>query len=142
MKEGLFSKNSFAHLNLSAHLTDCLEKRFKLSKMTQIQEKSIPSILNGKDCFIKSQTGSGKTLAYAIPIIQSLQAREPRLKRSDGIRALVLVPTRELATQTCQVFEQLCNVSFTKKKSFLHSFIFYYMFMFMHRLAFGLFLVL
>ena len=80
--------------------------------MTQIQEKSIPSILNGRDCFIKSQTGSGKTLAYAIPIIQSLQSREPRLKRSDGIRALVLVPTRELATQTCQVFEQLCNVIF------------------------------
>lgn len=96
-------------------MTDCLEKRFKLGKMTQIQEKSIPSILNGKDCFIKSQTGSGKTLAYAIPIIQSLQAREPKIKRSDGIRALVLVPTRELATQTCQVFEQLCNVSLNSK---------------------------
>lgn len=64
--------------------------------MTQIQEKAIPAIIDGKDCFVKSQTGSGKTLAYAIPIVQKLQSYEPRLKRSDGIRALVLVPTREV----------------------------------------------
>ena len=110
MKEDLFSSNQFSNLNLSPHLSDCLEKRFKLKKMTQIQEKSIPAILAGNDCFVKSQTGSGKTLAYAIPIVQQLQARLPRLKRTDGIRALVLVPTRELAIQTCEVFEKLCNV--------------------------------
>jgi ATP-dependent RNA helicase DDX31/DBP7 len=90
--------------------------------MTQIQEKSIPVILEGKDCFVKSQTGSGKTLAYAIPIVQQLQSRLPRLKRTDGIRALVLVPTRELAIQTCQVFEQLCNVSFKNGVVFFLSF--------------------
>jgi ATP-dependent RNA helicase DDX31/DBP7 len=83
-------------LNLSAHLTDCLEKRFNLKEMTQIQDKAIPAILSGQDCFIKSQTGSGKTLAYAVPIIQKLQAIEPKLKRNDGIKALVLVPTREV----------------------------------------------
>jgi ATP-dependent RNA helicase DDX31/DBP7 len=77
--------------------------------MTLIQEKTIPAILSGRDCFVKSQTGSGKTLAYAIPIIQHLQSLQPKLKRTDGIKALVLVPTRELAIQTCQVFEQLCN---------------------------------
>lgn len=64
--------------------------------MTHIQEKSIPVILEDKDCFIKSQTGSGKTLAYAVPIIQQLMTREPKIKRTDGIRALVLVPTREV----------------------------------------------
>ncbi len=111
VKEGLFTKNQFDKLNLSAHLTDCLEKRFRLKKMTQIQEKTIPAIIEGKDCFVKSQTGSGKTLAYAIPIVQQLQAVVPRMKRTDGIRALVLVPTRELAIQTCTVFEQLCNVN-------------------------------
>jgi ATP-dependent RNA helicase DDX31/DBP7 len=83
-------------LNLSAHLTDCLEKRFNLKEMTQIQDKAIPAILIGHDCFIKSQTGSGKTLAYAVPIVQKLQAIEPKLKRNDGIKALVLVPTREV----------------------------------------------
>lgn len=111
MKEDLFSQNKFDHLNLSAHLTDCLEKRFHLKKMTQIQEKTIPAIMGGSDCYVKSQTGSGKTLAYAIPIVQALQAQIPKMKRTDGIKALVLVPTRELALQTCQVFEQLCNVS-------------------------------
>ena len=75
MKEDLFTKNKFENLNLSAHLTDCLEKRFKLKKMTQIQEKTIPALMEGKDCFVKSQTGSGKTLAYAIPIVQQLQAK-------------------------------------------------------------------
>jgi Rad3-related DNA helicase len=113
-----------------------LEKRFNLKEMTQIQDKAIPAILSGQDCFIKSQTGSGKTLAYAVPIVQKLQAMEPKLKRNDGIKALVLVPTREvnnsfpfyfsnfhsistkigfnyfkLAIQTCQVFEQLCKVN-------------------------------
>ena len=97
-------------MNLHPHLADCLEKRFKLSKMTQIQEKSIPSIIEGKDCFLKSQTGSGKTLAYAVPVVQQLMIREPKIKRTDGIRALILVPTRELALQTCQVFEELCKV--------------------------------
>jgi superfamily II DNA/RNA helicase len=108
-KEELFSKNAFATLNLSDHLKDCLEKRFNLAAMTSIQEKAIPAILDQKDCFVRSQTGSGKTLAYAIPIVQRLLSREPKLKRSDGIRAVVLVPTRELALQTCQVFEKLCN---------------------------------
>jgi ATP-dependent RNA helicase DDX31/DBP7 len=111
VKESLFSENKFSRLNLSAYLTDCLEKRFSLKKMTQIQEKTIPAIMGGKDCYVKSQTGSGKTLAYAIPIVQALQAQVPKMKRTDGIKALVLVPTRELAQQTCQVFEQLCNVS-------------------------------
>lgn len=95
-QESLFSSNQFSTLDLAPHLVDCLEKRFKLKTMTQIQEKSIPAIMNGRDCFVKSQTGSGKTLAYAIPIVQRLQSIQPRLKRSDGIRALVLVPTREV----------------------------------------------
>jgi myosin heavy subunit len=48
VKENLFSSNSFAHLNLSAHLTDCLEKRFKLKKMTQIQKKAYPPLWRAK----------------------------------------------------------------------------------------------
>lgn len=98
-KESLFSTRSFADLSgniLSPHLADCLQKRFQLDTLTQIQAESIPSILAGRDCYVKSQTGSGKTLAYAVPVVQKLQAIEPRLKRTDGIRALILVPTREV----------------------------------------------
>ena len=105
----MFSANTFSSLELHPHLIDCLDKRFNLEKMTQIQEKTIPVILNKSDCFVKSMTGSGKTLAYAIPIIQLLQAKTPAIKRTDGIFALVLVPTRELAIQIENVFELLCK---------------------------------
>ena len=90
-------------------MIDCLNKRFNLETMTQIQEKTIPVILNKSDCFVKSMTGSGKTLAYAIPIIQLLQQKLPAIKRNDGIFALILVPTRELAIQITNVFELLCK---------------------------------
>lgn len=72
--------------------------------MTQIQEKSIPNIIDGKDCYVKSQTGSGKTLAYAVPIVQKLMSVEPKIKRSDGIYALVLVPTREVTLTLLFIF--------------------------------------
>ena len=109
IKEDLFSSNKFSSLNLHPHMIDCLNKRFNLETMTQIQEKTIPVILNKSDCFVKSMTGSGKTLAYAIPIIQLLQEKMPAIKRNDGIFALILVPTRELAIQISDVFELLCK---------------------------------
>lgn len=51
--------------------------------------------------------GSGKTLSYALPIVEKLQKLQPRLTRSDGIHALVIVPTRELAVQTYELFMKL-----------------------------------
>src|SRR3989338_7186544 len=63
-----------------------------ITEPTEIQEKSIPSALDGKDIIGQSMTGSGKTLAFAIPIIQ-------KIEHGRGIQALVLAPTRELADQ-------------------------------------------
>lgn len=59
---------------------------------------------------IRSQTGSGKTLAYAVPILNALQSISPRLQRSDGVQAIIIVPTRELALQTDELFGKI-NVS-------------------------------
>ena len=59
---------------------------------TPIQEQAIPLVLEGRDLVCCAQTGTGKTAAYALPILHQLAAGE----RAD-IRALVLVPTRELA---------------------------------------------
>ena len=59
---------------------------------------------------IRSQTGSGKTLAYALPIIEGLQAIRPKINRHDGIRVVVVVPTRELAVQTYELFVKLTKV--------------------------------
>lgn len=58
----------------------------------------------------RSQTGSGKTLAYALPIIEGLQAIRPKINRHDGIRAVIVVPTRELAVQTYELFVKLVKV--------------------------------
>src|SRR5512140_1248100 len=59
---------------------------------TPIQKEIIPAIFDGRDVIAQSETGSGKTLSFAIPIIESMNRR-------DGLRALVIAPTRELASQ-------------------------------------------
>lgn len=68
---------------------------------SEIQKRSIPTILNGNDIFGCAQTGTGKTAAFAIPIIQ-LMHQTP--KKSKAIRTLVLTPTRELAVQINENF--------------------------------------
>ncbi|GAB3933909.1 DEAD/DEAH box helicase [Larkinella terrae] len=75
-------------------------------KPTDIQFKSIPNILKGEDVLAIAQTGTGKTAAFAIPVINLLYERKTS-RRADGIKCLVMVPTRELALQIAGVFEQI-----------------------------------
>ena len=70
------------------------------SKATQIQQQAIPLILAGKDIIGCAQTGTGKTAAFALPVLQALAADQT--KKYVKPRALVLVPTRELAIQIDQ----------------------------------------
>lgn len=74
---------------------------------TDIQFKAIPLILKGADVLAVAQTGTGKTAAFAIPVLQKLQSLKERQRRKDGIKCLVMVPTRELALQITKVFEGL-----------------------------------
>ncbi len=69
---------------------------------TQIQDQAIPAALAGRDVLACSNTGSGKTAAFVLPILQRLQGR-PR----GATRALVLTPTRELASQITEHFGSL-----------------------------------
>jgi ATP-dependent RNA helicase DeaD len=62
-------------------------------EMTEIQEKSIPVILKGKDVIGQSKTGTGKTASYGLPIIEMIDSEDR------NIQAIILCPTRELATQ-------------------------------------------
>ena len=70
-------------------------------KPTPIQEKAIPSILEGKDLLGTAQTGTGKTAAFAIPILQNLTLKK---EKNRHIKALILTPTRELAIQIEESF--------------------------------------
>lgn len=71
---------------------------------TDIQFKSIPHILKGEDVLAIAQTGTGKTAAFAIPVLQRLQQSKSYTK---SIRCIVMVPTRELALQISNVFNQI-----------------------------------
>lgn len=75
-----------------------------LKRPTDIQFKSIPHVLKGEDVLAIAQTGTGKTAAFAIPILHKLNERL-KSSRSNGIKCLVMVPTRELAIQITEVFE-------------------------------------
>ncbi|XP_045598838.2 ATP-dependent DNA helicase DDX31 [Procambarus clarkii] len=108
ISEKVFSEDSFSCLNITPHITSNVEK-LGFTSMTMVQQKSIPPILEGKDALVKSQTGSGKTLTYALPIIHNLMVQTPHIQRSDGVIALIIVPTRELAQQSYQWFEKLCK---------------------------------
>ncbi|KZV14333.1 DEAD-box ATP-dependent RNA helicase 57 [Dorcoceras hygrometricum] len=69
---------------------------------TPIQRQAIPVMLSGRECFACAPTGSGKTFAFVCPILMKLQHA---LK--DGVRAVILCPTRELAAQTARECKKL-----------------------------------
>ncbi|SEG37191.1 ATP-dependent RNA helicase RhlE [Halpernia humi] len=92
----------FTDLKIIKPILDALEKQ-GYEKPTPIQEKAIPSILQGKDFLGCAQTGTGKTAAFAIPILQNLTERTG--PRNNQIKALILTPTRELAIQIEENFE-------------------------------------
>jgi ATP-dependent RNA helicase RhlE len=77
-------------------------RRLGYSEPTPIQAEAIPPIMQGRDVIGQAQTGTGKTAAFVLPILQRLISG-PR----GGVRALVISPTRELAEQTCEAFNDL-----------------------------------
>ncbi len=91
----------FTELPLSSALQQRLEAA-QFITLTPIQEQAIPPALEGKDVIGTAQTGTGKTLAFLIPLIETLQAGPYR-----QTSALVLLPTRELAMQVHEQYEQL-----------------------------------
>src|SRR5690606_30044510 len=71
---------------------------------TPIQEQAIPPILEGRDVLGCAQTGTGKTAAFAIPILQLLEDRKKQNPKK-SIKALIVTPTRELAIQIEESFQ-------------------------------------
>jgi len=77
-----------------------------LRRPTDIQFKAIPPVLNGEDVLAIAQTGTGKTAAFAIPIVHMLHEQK-RSRRPEGIKCVVMEPTRELALQITEVFDSI-----------------------------------
>lgn len=88
----------FSTLSLSSELIHALPKDVK--QPTDIQALAIPELLAGKDVLALANTGSGKTLAYALPLLDKLHANPQQ-------KALILVPTRELAIQVSEAINQV-----------------------------------
>ena len=84
----------FRRLGIIEPILKAIEEE-KFEQPTEIQEKSVPLILAGKDVIAGSATGSGKTLAFASGIIENSE-------KGEGIQALILTPTRELAQQVAE----------------------------------------
>jgi ATP-dependent RNA helicase RhlE len=82
-------------------------------KPTDIQFKSIPAILKGEDILGIAQTGTGKTAAFAIPLVHKVQTSSIK-GRKDGVRCLIMVPTRELAQQIQGVFNKIAKYTTVK----------------------------
>ncbi|WP_102385555.1 DEAD/DEAH box helicase [Vibrio cyclitrophicus] len=93
------STKSFNQLGLSEHLLATLAE-LNFTAPTSVQEQAIPLVLEGKDVLAGAQTGTGKTAAFGLPIIQRLiETKDNIIPNPKLVRALVLVPTRELAQQ-------------------------------------------
>jgi ATP-dependent RNA helicase RhlE len=77
---------------------------------TPIQQQSIPYVLEGRDLLGTAQTGTGKTAAFALPILQQLAEADFSKDKRRPIRALVIAPTRELATQNLRELPRIRSI--------------------------------
>jgi superfamily II DNA/RNA helicase len=85
---------SFEKLKIQQNIVRAL-KDMGIEEPTVIQDKAIPMIKSGKDVIGMSRTGSGKTVAFGVPLLEKIVPR-------DGVQALIIAPTRELAVQIAQ----------------------------------------
>ena len=98
--------SSFSNLSLAPQLARAVAE-MGYETMTPIQEQAIPVVLEGKDVMGAAQTGTGKTAAFALPLLQRMMKHD-NVSTSPArhpVRALVLLPTRELAVQVAEQVE-------------------------------------
>ena len=93
-----------------------LKEKMRITKPTSIQKLVVPYLISSKnrenDLFIHAQTGSGKTLAFLLPVLSNLLRMNERIDRTSGTFALIIAPTRELASQiyqVCLTLTQCCH---------------------------------
>lgn len=92
---------NFSKLNISDNIVQRLEEN-GIDTPTEVQQKAIPEVFEGKDLLVESETGSGKTLAFSLPVIEEISG--------NNIEALILSPTRELAKQISAEIEMASEI--------------------------------
>lgn len=100
----------FAELGLHERLIRALTE-LEFIEPTEVQKQAIPVALAGRDLRATAQTGSGKTAAFVLPILQYLLSQEDD---TPATRALIIVPTRELARQILEDIERFARYTFLK----------------------------
>ena len=90
----------FLQLGIRKEINHTL-KSLGIETPTPIQERTIPSVLEGKDVIAKAQTGTGKTLAFVLPILEKIDVQ------NSDVQALILTPTRELAQQISKEIKRM-----------------------------------
>lgn len=103
-------KSNFERFELKPFLIEALNNQ-GFYKPTEIQERLILAIKNGKDVIGQSQTGSGKTLAFLLPIVDVIDVTK------DEVQAVITAPTRELANQIYQELKKLLEFEDSEKKT-------------------------
>ena len=101
-----YMTSNFSNLSLAPQLAKAVAE-MGYETMTPIQEQAIPVVLEGKDVMGAAQTGTGKTAAFALPLLQRMMKHEnaSTSPARHPVRALVLLPTRELAVQVAEQVE-------------------------------------
>lgn len=92
----------FSDLNLSREVLQAIDD-MGFENPSEVQEATIPLILEGRDVLAQAQTGTGKTASFGIPMIEGME------EDADDLQALVLVPTRELARQVSEELKKLAK---------------------------------
>ena len=96
-KDAPIPVTKWSQCGLNATVLDVIE-RLGFEKPTPIQAQAIPAVMSGRDVIGVAQTGSGKTIAFLLPMFRHILNQRP-LEKNEGPIALILSPTRELATQ-------------------------------------------
>ncbi|MGK5085508.1 DEAD/DEAH box helicase [Bdellovibrionota bacterium FG-1] len=105
--------NSFTSFDLLSSLQATLVEK-GLIKPTEIQNRALPALLDGRSVVGVAETGSGKTLAYALPVLHQLKCLEhmgERVTEDSQPRAAIIVPTRELGEQVSRVFKPFTHTT-------------------------------
>jgi len=102
--------SEFSELELHPSLYKAIDK-LGFTRATDVQAKTIPAVLSGNDIMVSARTGSGKSAAFILPMLHRF-LNDPQPHSST--RALILVPTRELALQTVKTFEQFAAFTHIK----------------------------